>query len=518
MNYFLKKTTPSGKGLYLQIYESRYVPGKGKRNRCYRTVGYVRDLVEKGIEDPVAHYQREVDRLNEDLRMKKAAQAGDEILHMNLGHFLPNAMFDLLDMDDDINAVTHNFKTDYDFGGMLRALCCAAIVNPDCGKLERTIRSMYGIPDFPAAQISEALGLIGQDYHKFVEILNFHAERRRKRRTDKVYFDLSCRHLGTEAWSNLSGKGRGRFVWRALMLDADRVPLDMEFIPEDASGTVRVEDIIADMRERNRITGKTIRVADAGASCAEYVRAAIRAGDGYVFSAAENGEELNPGGHGGWTEARDADGTALFSYKTTESIDKNDKTHDKDAFSYKNGMFFNDERGYERAIGEKRVFLYDPDAEKTCPDPGIPGSEALRTAGYSVLIAGGTDAGPEEICRAYRDMRRIGEFIDAAGKYARTEPDPDSLYGRFLIGYTAESVLKLLETDVFGGKVAASRLAGFVRNYNVSKNATGDVFTNCFEDRELCDAVDRRMGTSCVCKAFLTREDMNLLLKTGIGI
>ena len=47
MVYFLKKTTPSKKGLYLQIYQSYYVPGKGKRNKSYQVIGYVDELKEK---------------------------------------------------------------------------------------------------------------------------------------------------------------------------------------------------------------------------------------------------------------------------------------------------------------------------------------------------------------------------------------------------------------------------------------------------------------------------------------
>ena len=46
MVYFLKKTTPSKKGLYLQIYQSYYVPGKGKRNKSYQVIGYVDELKE----------------------------------------------------------------------------------------------------------------------------------------------------------------------------------------------------------------------------------------------------------------------------------------------------------------------------------------------------------------------------------------------------------------------------------------------------------------------------------------
>ncbi len=45
MVYFLKKSNPSKKGTYLQIYESFYVPGKGKRNRSVQALGYVSNII-----------------------------------------------------------------------------------------------------------------------------------------------------------------------------------------------------------------------------------------------------------------------------------------------------------------------------------------------------------------------------------------------------------------------------------------------------------------------------------------
>jgi len=64
MRYFLKKSTPSRKGVYLQIYQSSYIPGKGSRNRSYEALGYVSDLLAEGISDPEGYARERVDRLN----------------------------------------------------------------------------------------------------------------------------------------------------------------------------------------------------------------------------------------------------------------------------------------------------------------------------------------------------------------------------------------------------------------------------------------------------------------------
>ena len=81
MAYFLKKTN-NKKGTYLQIYESYYDPErKGGAHRSYKPLGYVHELIGKGIDDPIFHYSEEVKRLNqervENKQREKARQISD---------------------------------------------------------------------------------------------------------------------------------------------------------------------------------------------------------------------------------------------------------------------------------------------------------------------------------------------------------------------------------------------------------------------------------------------------------
>ena len=91
MAYFLKKSKLK-KGLYLQIYESFYNPQKGQTaHRSYKAIGYENELKEKGIEDPIAYYQQEVDRLNTERKSRrtqeKKKQIGEETPEKYLGYF-----------------------------------------------------------------------------------------------------------------------------------------------------------------------------------------------------------------------------------------------------------------------------------------------------------------------------------------------------------------------------------------------------------------------------------------------
>ena len=76
MVYFLKKSNPSKKGTYLQIYLNYYDPNtKSKKNKSYKALGYVSDLIDKGINDPISYYTEYVKKLN-DTVMKAIAGWG----------------------------------------------------------------------------------------------------------------------------------------------------------------------------------------------------------------------------------------------------------------------------------------------------------------------------------------------------------------------------------------------------------------------------------------------------------
>ena len=94
MAYFLKKSKLK-KGIYLQIYESYYNHDKKETsNKSYKSLGYVQDLIDSGIPDPIAYYSDVVAQMNfEAKRIKeenKVKQIG-ESPETYIGYFLLKA-------------------------------------------------------------------------------------------------------------------------------------------------------------------------------------------------------------------------------------------------------------------------------------------------------------------------------------------------------------------------------------------------------------------------------------------
>ena len=71
MAYFLKVAKQQN-NTYLAVYESFYSPTtKGTKHRCIKSLGSVSKLKASGIDDPVAFYRDEVERMNMESKQDK---------------------------------------------------------------------------------------------------------------------------------------------------------------------------------------------------------------------------------------------------------------------------------------------------------------------------------------------------------------------------------------------------------------------------------------------------------------
>ena len=87
MAYFLKRTPLKGR-TYLSIVESFYSPQKkGAAHKVYKSLASVETHEANGIDDPIAHFQEEVDKLNKEALTEKERVISDVSPLMHLGYF-----------------------------------------------------------------------------------------------------------------------------------------------------------------------------------------------------------------------------------------------------------------------------------------------------------------------------------------------------------------------------------------------------------------------------------------------
>lgn len=209
---FLKKTN-NKKGTYLQIYESFYDPKRRQTaHKSYKPIGYVHELIEKGIDDPIAYYRDEVSELNKKFHAekneKKIQKIADKTPEKFLGYFPAKNINDSLSAKKYIDLM----QTSTDF--------------------RLNIYEMISAP---------------------------------------VYSRLVCPCSKSKTFDEVDP-----IVGLGLLLDADQIPIGMKLFPGNESEKPVIRKVIDDLKHRNSVTGRTIRIADKGLNYAENIAHALR--------------------------------------------------------------------------------------------------------------------------------------------------------------------------------------------------------------------------------------------------
>ena len=573
MRYFLKKTTPSKKGVYLQIYRTNYVPGKGNQNKSYKALGYVDELKAKGIEDPIEYAKGLINELNGQHKLLKEKQIGDASTSKNAGYFLAKAMFDALDMDRDLNIVASSYKSQYEFAKFLRSLTYAQIVDPGSKlKMYRDIiPNLYGAERYTYDQILDGVNFMGGDFHKYIEVINHHISKRYERNLGIGYFDCTNYYFEIDEEDEYRRKGpskenrHGPIIGQSLLLDADMIPLDMELYPGNESERPYLRGRIEDMKARNGVSGRVIQVADKGLNCARNIYAAVmEANDGYIFSKSVHGKNLSDAerkwvlldddGANKWTVVKDESGHVKYRYK--ECVDE---------FEYKCKIDPADKREAKFRVREKRIVTYSPKLaskqrreimrmverlqskitykEAVREELGdsvkyvnleaktIEGErvkiatsldqkkvdEDLAFAGYNLLVTSETSAPAAEIYKAYHNLWRIEQSFRVMKTCLEARPvfvsDTNTIFGHFLVVYYALVIMRLLELKIFEDKIAIEQLFDFIRGYRVTENYDGS-FINNATDTSTYRKIKDKLCLSKLGNVYLSRRDLDLLFET----
>lgn len=572
MRYFVKKSRPSKKGLYLQIYRTNYVPGLGNRNKSHQVVGYFDDLVKQGIKDPLKYAQDIADSLNENSDSKTVKQIGDVSSNRNLGYFLIKAMIDKLGIDEILDVFTSEKQFNFKMSDFLRVLIYAQIANPG-SKLkafENVIPSLYGVNRFSYDQILDGIEYIGMDYQKYIELFNVKINEQFGRDTSISFFDCTNYYFEIDLEDNLRQKGPSKeerhlpLIGQALLLDKEQIPLGMMLYPGNKSEKPYLRKVIEDTKSRFDISGKTVQVADKGLNCARNIYAATKeANDGYIFSKSVHGHNLSAAEkkwvlldneQNRWIDVKDCNGTAIYKYKSCI-----------DTFRYS----FINEGGEEVnfAAKEKRIVTYNAslarkqrleiakqiEKAKNCisikssardeygemskyinftattkdgKKAKIASSlnnekieEDLSFAGYNLIVTSELDMPEEKVYEVYHGLWRIEECFRAMKSYLEARPvylqKEDSIYGHFTICYLALTILRLLEIKTFEDKIPLGRLVEFIRQYSVTDTGEGTYINNAIRSKTFLE-IKERLGLSKLGNLILKKRDIDLLLNAII--
>ena len=379
MKYFLKKTTPSKKGIYYQIYQSAYIPGKGSRNKSYSQIGYHSDLLSQGINDPEQYAKDLVKKLNDSLGTSVEKQIGEITTQKNVGYFLIKSIFDYLNIDKDINIVASSFHKKYNFSEFLRTMTYAQIYKPGSKKelFEKVTPTLFGCEKYSYDQILDGVNSLGSDCHKWIEVLNKQIKEKFDLDYSKGYFDCTNFYFEIDQEDEYRKRGPSKenrsdpIIGMALLLSNDVVPIDMNLYPGNESEKPQLRERIEAVKETSEFEGKIIQVADKGLNCARNIYAAVKeANDGYIFSKSIHGKNLTKiekkwvlledDVANVWHTVKDANGKVLYKYKEWVTIDEHKNLVNYDTQKYRCKLNPDDKKETEFEVTEKRIVTYNP--------------------------------------------------------------------------------------------------------------------------------------------------------------
>lgn len=315
------------------------------------------------------------------------------------------------------------------------------------------------------------------------------------------------------------------------------------------------------MKERYKVTGKTVQVADKGLNCARNIYAAvIEARDGYIFSKSVHGKGLSEkekqwllleNDANVYTDYRDKNGKLLFRLKSCV-----------DTFSYK-FKELNPETGEEKVISfrvkEKRIVSYNPslaqkqkaeimkmvdkatnyttykkmaredlgdsvkyiqitntDKDGKSKKQVIEINQAkidedLKYAGYNLLVTSELDMEPSQVYHTYHNLWKIEESFRITKSYLDARPvyvqKKETIYGHFLICYLSLFLLKILEIKCFKNKINSYDLVNFMRDFRVIDKGDG-TYINISQNQSVNEKIKNLIGLTNLDALYLTEKEI----------
>ena len=539
MAYYLRQDKKK-KGTYLQMYESYWDKEKKQpRSRNIESFGYVSDLISDEIPDPVSYYQKYVEKKNREhadsVADKTRPRAFSVQPEKNIGHFLVASLFSELNVRETIDILSSQKRFQFDLYDMIAQLIYARILYP-CSKSKTAStvfpRLYHGVP-ISEDQVYDGCAFIGESYKKYIELFNHCYEDHYKRDFSSTFFDCTNYYFEIDLPKEDTQKGPSKknrhepIIGQALLLDADLVPLAMQMYPGNESEKPYIRKIIQEMKQRYKVDGKTVQVADKGLNCARNIYAAVvETKDGYIFSKSVHGNGLSEkekqwllleNDANVYTDYRDKNGNLLFRLKSCV-----------DTFSYK-FKETDPETGEEKetsfCVKEKRIVSYTPslaqkqkaeimkmvDKAANYTTYKKLAREDLKYAGYNLLVTSELDMDPLQVYRTYHNLWKIEESFRITKSYLDARPvyvqKKETIYGHFLICYLSLFFLRILETKCFKNKINSYDLVNFMRDFRVVDKGDG-TYINISQNQNVNEKIKKLIGLTNLDALYLTEKEI----------
>ena len=533
MSLFLKRNKKN-KGIYLQICDSVYDRTLGYgTHKVIESLGYIDELIAKGIPDPIAYYSNIIAERNaENRKQTKAEKIRENCFNeplKNLGHFLIKGINDGLGVDKCIDFIGRQCGHKFSLSKVLSTLIYARIVDP-CSKkktFEEVLPELFDVDDVTLDHVYDSLPTLGETYEEIIDVYNKFVEEKWGRNFSHTYFDCTNFYFEIDYEDEFRRKGPSKenrhdpIVGMGLLLDADRIPIGMKMYPGNQSEKPIIREVIQSLKKRHSLDTKTVRVADKGLNCAENIYSTAFDQDGYIFS--KSVKQL-PQLEQTWIlldrdykEVKNSDGTLKYKYKEwTDKFPYSFKDKDGKTISFeiyeKRVVTFNPKlaekkrieilkmvdkvvnlsarsaKRYEYGDAVKYAQFLSTDQDGNLTDGKVIAKinkEALdndlKLAGYNLLVTSEFNMSSIEIYEAYHNLWRIEETFKLMKSQLCARPvylqKRESIIGHFLVCYLSVLLTRLLQFKLFKNQYSTETVIDFIRHFEVIKASQNGYFS-----------------------------------------
>jgi len=527
MAYFLKESKLKGR-TYLSICESFYHSDKkGTAHRTYKSLKSVETWIEKGIDDPVSHFQKEVDALNKKKAIEGVRKISDNSPTLYLGNFPLKSIMDKLKIKKYVDYFKLTNAFEYDLFELLSSLIYARSVHP-CSKrktFHEVLPNLYHTYNYSYDQLLDGLSFIGNNYEKFVEIFTVQVKIIYGIDTSKTYFDCTNFYFEIDREDDFRRKGPSKelkkdpIVGLGLLLDSHQIPIGMKMYPGNESEKPIIRDVISHLKNQNNITGRTIHVADKGINCAQNIAFSKGNGDGYLFSKSVKGLSAKEKKwvllEQGFNEMKDKNGKVLYRYKSCidefpYEVEHNGKKvrvnlTEKRLLTYNPTLAAKKRYEINRMVEKAKILTLSQAKKNDYGESGKyvnitdnKGKKAivsinqdaidkdLTFAGYNLIVTSEIKMTDQDIYNTYHNLWRIEESfrimksdLDARPVYVQTE---ESIKGHFLICYLAVLLERIFQFKVLDDKYSSSEIFNFIKDFKAVKAESKYINTTTYSD------------------------------------
>ncbi len=525
MALFVKQTPQKGR-VYLQIVDGIYdKKTKNTKHKVYKKLGYL-DELEKDYKDPIAYFKDWCNKENERLKGRDFEPIPTKTSFKNLGYFPFKQLYKQLL----VGKIVNNFQfligdeSRYKLSDVFEPLVYSRILNPT-SKLETYesfLDTLVHEFNFSKAQMYDAIELLGQDNGAIFEGMRLMMKDYYRVNLSNVYFDATNFYFEIDKPNDLAKLGPSKenrknpIIGLGLLLDGDSIPLDYHIYPGNESEIPVARKVLEQMKEKNEITGKVIRIADKGINSKDNIADAYLAGDGYIFSQSIRGAKeklkdyiLN---EKGYRIIENEDGEVIYKIKSRIDYEAEITVTDingkkkKVNIPQKQIVFWSKDYSEKSKVERDRALLktdkqlkvesiykrdkygftskyvnedfidedgniVDVEKIKSLNEEKIAYDESLD--GYYLIVTSELKEKDDTIIEAYKTLWEIEESFRIMKSQLKTRPvyhsNLNAIRGHFLICMTALLFIRIVEKKKLKGKISSSQLIKSLRKYSATK-------------------------------------------------